>query len=325
MGKLDRNINRAVPHPKCPTLAWIIAKRVTNKNRDLDCTIMITGKKGSGKSTFSMNLAYEISKCIAIIHNREELKELSYDDRKVRIDQLAQHYFNMNHVRSVDKDGTMEMFSSSILKTDNAILICDDVSIAANSRNSMTTQNKSLTDIMTVSRVYRNVLIMNTVYSTMVDKNARNFSDIVIELLYVDEKKKRSVAKAYIYTVNQTTGNEYRKFFTWKGQRIKYWFSPLPPPYFNMEYKKLRKSKTNDLVDNKGEIFRDGKLKGHKRENKFNEALNTYKTKIEGLMDEAKATGKKMSIRSLTTIDPELTYDMANKIVAHINKERRVK
>jgi len=42
-------------------------------------------------------------------------------------------------------------------------------------------------------------------------------------------------------------------------------------------------------------------------------------------MDEAAATGKKLSIRSLTKIDPDLTYDMANKIVAHINKERGVK
>jgi len=323
--KLDRNISRAIPYPNCPSLAWLIAKRITDKDIALDCTLMIVGKKGSGKSTFSVALSYEISKCLAVIHNKEELSKLSKKERKVRVDELAQHYFNLDHIKSVDPDGTFRMFSGDIMKVDNSILLCDDVSISANSRNSMTTQNKAITQVMTISRIFRNVTILNTVYSTMVDKNARMFTDILVELLYIDKKKKRSVAKVYLYTTNQDTGKIYKKFFTYHGKRIKYWFCEKPPKYLDDGYQKIRREKTIEHMDNLTEDHDERQERGHKRENKFNEVLNTYKTKIEGIMDEAKATGKKMSIRSLTKIDPDLTYDMANKIVAHINKERGVK
>jgi nucleoside-triphosphatase THEP1 len=323
--KLDRNITKAIPHPKCPTLAWIIAKRVTNSNRTMDCTVMITGKKGSGKSTFSMNLAYEISKCIAVILHKEELKTLSGSEYNARLTELAYNYFNMDHVKSVDKEGTMELFSGDIMKKYHAVIICDDVSIAANSRNSMTSQNKAITEIMTVSRPYKHVTIMNTVYSTLIDKNARNFSDIVIDLLFVDEKRKRSVCKAFIYSVNQNTGREYRKFFTWHGKRIKYWFCGLPPKYFNDAYTQLRLDKTNEMIDERDDKRIERKEKGHKREIQFTEALNTYKTQIERMIDEANASGKKYSIRAMTRLDPLLTREKVEKIIAVINKERGVK
>lgn len=176
------------PYKGCPSLAWFIAQRVTDSVIELDCTIMITGKKGSGKSVFSVGLAYEVSRCIAIKKHKKELKGLSREEYFKKLDMLSNRYFNMDHVKSVDKEGTMEMFSGSVIQNENSVLLCDDVSIAANSRNSMTQQNKALSQIMTVSRPYRNTIILNTVYSTLVDKTARNFSDIVIELIGVDRK-----------------------------------------------------------------------------------------------------------------------------------------
>lgn len=319
MGKLDRCVNRAVPHPKCPSLSWMIAKRVTDPDIELDCTIMITGKKGSGKSIFSVGLGYEIAKCIAIIKHKKELSTMSDNDRKARIDELSQIYFNVNHIKSVDKDGTFDMFSGEVIMTENAVLLCDDVSIAANSRNSMTQQNKSITQVMTVSRPYRNVVILNTVYSTLVDKNARNFSDIVIELLYIDKKKKRSVAKAYLYTVNQSTGKEYRKFFTFHGKRIKYWFSYLPPKFLMDSYKNIRLTKTRELIESFREQRDDNKEKGHKRENKLTEALNTYKTIFTEMLHDKK------SIREMHRSAPDISYEMTNRIVGIIKKEQGVK
>lgn len=315
MSKLDHNINKAIPHPKCPTLAWMIAKRVTDPDIELDCTIMVTGKKGTGKSTFCIALGYNVAKCIAIIKNRSKINSTPINEREALIDELSQQYFNIDHIKTVDKDGTFDMFSGEVIMTENSVLLCDDVSIAANARNSMSQQNKSITQVMTVSRPYRNVVILNTVYSTLVDKNARNFSDIVIELLYIDKKKKRSVSKAYLYTVNQSSGKEYRKFFTWKGQRIKYWFSYLPPKFINMKYKEMRLQKTRELIESFREQRDEQKEKGHKMEKKFNEAFDKYGDELRGMIER----GDKINIREFVRKDPILTRDRVEKIIAYIN------
>ena len=311
--KLD--ISKLMPTPGAPTLAWLIARRVTGKI-DLDCTIMITGKKGTGKSYFSLSLAYEIAKCIAIIKHKKELKALSGEDREIKMKEYVSKYFSMEHVRSVDKNGTLEMFSGDIIKTENSILICDDVSIAANSRNSMTSNNKALSQIMTVSRIYRNVVILNTVYSSLVDKTARGFSDILIELVGIDKVNQRSVAKVYLFSINQINSKEYRKFYTWHGARIIYWFSYLPPQWLRDQYRQLRKEKTDQLVDDFKQDLDDRNEKGFKRQNKAENIINTYKAEV----IERRNNGE--SIKSLSRIAPELTEYWINKIISLDKREK---
>lgn len=303
------------PYPGCPSLAWFIAKRVTDPIVELDCTIMIVGKKGAGKSVFSMGLGYEVSKCIAIIKNKKILRKLKGKAHRKMLDKLADKYFNMDHVKSVDKEGTMEMFSGDIIRTENAVLLCDDVSIAANSRNSMTQQNKALSQIMTVSRPYRNTLILNTVYSSLVDKTARNFSDIVIELLGVDKKNKRSVAKVYIYSVNQSTGKEYRKYFRWHNKRIKYWVSYLPPKHLMTAYKELRMRKTKELIESFNDDRVERNEKGTKREKKAEGIYATYKDEV------IERYEKGESIKSISRLSEELSEYWINKIIGQHKKD----
>jgi hypothetical protein len=320
--KRAKILGRLVPDPDCPTLAWMIAKRVTDPTIKLDCTIMITGKKGTGKSIFSISLAYEIAKCIVIIKNRDKLRALSPVDRKKLMDIETNKLFNMEHIKTVDKDGTMEMFSGDIIKTYNSILLCDDVSIAANSRNSMTLQNKWISQIMTVTRPFRNVTILNTVYSSLVDKAARGFSDIVIELLGVDKKNKRSIAKVFLYSINQTSSKEYRKFFTWHGKRIKYWACYAPPKWMKDEYEQMREDKTVELLDEiQGDHNekKDKKAGSGKRAKREEEIINTYKDKVL----EMYYSGK-YSQRAIARISPELSLHWVGKIIA-IGEQEKMK
>ena len=298
------------PAPGCPTLAWLIAKRVTDPIIELDCTIMITGKKGSGKSIFSVGLGYEISKAVSAIKHKKELRALTGEARRKRHIELADHYFNMDHITSVDKDGTMQMFSGDVIMTENAILLADDVSIAANSRNSMTQNNKALSQIMTVSRPYRNVVILNTVYSTLVDKTARNFSDIVIELIGIDKKLKRSIARVFLYSVNQSTGKEYRKYFRWDNKRIKYWSSDLPPKRLRDAYKKLRLDKTKELIDGFRAEQDARSEKGTKREKKSGAIITEYSDIVLKMYKDG------ASIKAITRVAPELTEYWVNKIIS---------
>jgi nucleoside-triphosphatase THEP1 len=298
------------PYPGCPSLAWMIAKRVTDPMIELDCTIMVTGPKGVGKSTFCVALAYEVAKAITIIRHKKKLRSLSGNDRKAKVNMYIDKIFNMEHIKSVDKEGTLEMFSGDIIQVENSVLICDDISIAANSRNSMTNNNKALTQIMTVSRPFRNVIIMNSVYSSLIDKSARGFADILIEMVGIDKKNKRSIAKAFLYEVNQTTGKEYKKFFTFNGMRIKYWISYLPPKYLRKAYKKLRMDKTRELLNNFQEEQEERKNKGTKRTKKSDEIINTYKDQI------LEMDAKGESMRAMTRVSPDLSIHYVNKILA---------
>jgi len=306
----NNQFGNLTPDPTCPTLAWFIAQMVTDPVMELDCTIMITGRKGSGKSLFSVGLGYEVAKEIAIKKYRKQLKQLSGSARSQKLEELLSRYFNMDHIKSVDKEGTLEMFSGDILMQENAVLLCDDVSIAANSRNSMTQQNKAISQIMTVSRPYRNVVILNTVYSTLVDKTARNFSDIVIELLGVNKKRQQSIAKVYLYSVNQNSGKEYKKFFRYKGKRVIYWISNLPPKHLREAYTKLRRDKTKELIEGFGQEQKDRKEKGTTRDRKSDIIINTYKDQVLKMYKEGS------SIKALTRIAPELTEYWVNKIIS---------
>jgi hypothetical protein len=306
-----RSLTHLEPDPTIPTLAWLIAKRVTDQMITLDTSVLVVGKKGSGKSIFCLGLSYEVAKAIAVIKHRKELKKLPEAERMNKIREYAAHYFNMDHVRSVDKEGTLELFSGDVLMTENSVLLLDDVSIAANSRNSQTKQNKSISQIQTISRPYRNTLIMNTVFSSLIDKTARQFADIVIELLGIDKKRKRSIAKVYLYTVNQATGKEYRKYFKFGGKRVVYWASELPPKHLIKAYEKLRMEKTKELIENFHEEQIDRNRDTSKQKERHEEIIKTWTPAV------LEGYAKGDSIRSLTRLSPDLTEYWVNKIIGN--------
>jgi hypothetical protein len=230
---MQEQLKRYRPFPGCPTLAWFIKQRITDPVVELDCTILFRGKKGASKSTSSIGL------CLGVAH------ELAREHNKP-----ASYFFNIeDHVRTCDPNGTMEMFTTDIIRRENSVLLADDVSISADSRDAMSRRNKSLGKILNVSRIYRNMIVMNAVYSTHIDKKIRGLADIIIDMIGVDRKNKQALGKVYWYEVNQNTGKEYMKFFQWKGKHINMFLFDLPPDSIVKAYKKLRREKTNELLD----------------------------------------------------------------------------
>jgi len=219
------------PYKGCPSLAWIIASRVTDRYRDQDALVLVTGPKGSGKSIFSLTLAENIAKAIA------EIKGGKPED-----------YFTIANVRSVDPHGTMEVLSSNILQKENSIVILDDASISWNARDFARTENKAMNSILTISRVYRCVLILNTPGGFMIDKIPRTLVDYSIKIISLNTYNKQTLSKVFTSELNDQTGKEYRRFLTWKGMRIRYWVSGLPSPKMFAAYKILRRERTDEHV-----------------------------------------------------------------------------
>ena len=261
------------PYPGCPTLAWFLKERISDNLVELDCILLFRGKKGTSKSTSSIGLALGVAWELAQCHGKPWT-----------------HYFTVkDHVKTVDPDGTMDMFTKDIIKRKNSVLVADDVSISADARDAMTRQNKQLSKIITISRIFQNLITMNSVYSTHVDKRVRGFADIIVDMIGVHRASKQGIGKVYWYEVNQQTGKEYTKFFTWKGKRIKYFLFPLPPDYIIKEYKKMRYDMTDAFLTDIAESHGPQKPKVSKFEEKKQKLFTQYYEKVVVLCQEGKS------------------------------------
>lgn len=307
-GKFKVNYSKFEPYKGCPSLAWLIARRVTGKIT-LDCTICIVGPKGTGKSMFSVNLANEIARCIVLIKHKKELLKVPPSDRRKKLDELSLRYFNIHtHLKSVDPDGTFDLFSGDVMTTENSIMVADDVSVSASNRDAMTSNNKALGKIITISRPFRGVVILNCVYSNMLDKAIRGFADIMIETCGIDTKRNRSMVKAYLYSVNQTSGREYKKYFKYKGMRITHWFSPLPPKELKEEYEKVRLDKTFEMIASLKEQKLERDSKGKKKDKP--DMMELYKDKVMEMYNRGER------IHTIVKSDSKLSTYWVEKIIA---------
>ena len=300
-------VNENIPH-----LAHFIAKRITNKIVALDCLVLVTGPKGSGKSTFCLSLAHEISKELAKLKHKNELKGLIGKEHTKKLRELADYYFNLDHVRSVDKMGTFEMFTSQTLRKENAIILADDFSITQNARQSQSNVNISIQKVITICRPFRTVLILNTVYEGLIDKSSRIMSDVQIHLLGVNPRTKTSIAKVFLHTTDQLSGKDYRKYFKWNGKRIKYWVAHLPPKDILDGYAQIRMQKTNEMIDSLDELTQEQakEVKVSSRKKKGDALVEKYRDQVLAMH----AAGK--SIRAITRISPDLSDWWVSKIIS---------
>jgi hypothetical protein len=222
--------------PGCPPLAWYFATKVTGYSAQ-DCTICLEGRKGVGKSTLTLHLAEETAKHISKI-----------------IGGVQEDYFTADNMVSVEKDGALDLLTSGRLKRKNNVFILDDVSVQWNSRNAMSIVNKTLNDILTISRVYRSVIFCNLVARGNSDLILRQMTDYVIRIQSKNTKTGTVIFKCY-FVDNRNDGKELLKFLTWRNPadqikyRIKFWVGNLPSKTLNEEYMKMRQKNTDEYID----------------------------------------------------------------------------
>jgi hypothetical protein len=233
-------------------------------------------------------------------------------------------FFNvMTHVKTIDPSGTLDLFTKNIIKRKNSCLLADDVSISADSRNAMSSPNKQLTQIITVSRIYQDVVVMNSVYSKHVDKRLTQFADIIIDMIGVHRKSKKAVGQVYWYEVNQFTGEEYIKYFRWrKKKRIKYSLFPLPPDFLIAPYKQMRKDKTDAFLGGIDDI-REGRVekKQTARQIRVQKIFQNYYEPVVKLRREGKAVKAILGLIKPVDRDTFLTEYWIKQILAEAGLE----
>lgn len=293
-----------------------ICNRMTGKIV-LDSIVAIYGDRGSGKSEISGYLAEHIAK---------QLSE--------SIGGIPEDYFTIDNVRSVDKKGTLQMFSSrQLIDKPHQILIADDVSIAANARNYFSEENKRLNEIITVSRIYRHCVILNTVSTNLVDNVLRQFADIGVQAIGPDSETEINEIKVVVFSNPEITSKKkdpFHKFLQFKGSdgvmnRIVRMRVHRASEAFREQYFKLRRENTDRFVI---EEFGNGKsdngqelktmIKGSVR---LQEAYKIHGPKIKEMLESDNPERKRPhSIKDMQR-ETGLTEYWINKIIAHIKTE----
>jgi hypothetical protein len=184
-------------------------------------------------------------------------------------------FFGIENVRSLDPDGTLEMFTADqFKKKKHQIFVVDDASIAANSRKFLSENNQRLNAIMTVARIYRHCVILNTIAPELIDNVLRNFANITCYVKGPDMNPRSptyEVNRIKVYAMSRTTTpaeknkKTYNKYFQFRSpedatrmNRIIIMRTRRPSPDLLAKYEALRKEKTDTLID---DLFNDAALK----------------------------------------------------------------
>jgi hypothetical protein len=226
-------------YPGSPSFAMIVAERVTNPYQDMDCIILIVGRKRSGKSTQAVALAEEISWWVAWIRREPDPKK----------------FFDIaTNVISVSRMGGLGLFTSPRITQVNNIFVIDDAKINLSNRKFNSAENQLQNDIATIVGPFRLVLIYTMVFKKTIDVGTRELADFIIEIRSSNPFTEQTFGKIYFYETSGD-GTEYKKYLRWKDPktgityRIKDWIGTLPTPEVLSAYNSMRRYGSVQLIE----------------------------------------------------------------------------
>ena len=231
-------------YPGCPTLTYMIAKRVTNRMEDSDAAISFVGRKGIGKTTSALAFCEELASDIARIRGKGE---------------PATNFFTIDNVKSVTEMGALELLSSGALKKENSVFLLDDAGTQWGARNFQSPINKILNAILQICRIYKCVIVSTFIMQSHIDVQARGMTDFRAQMLYKNVYNKEAFFKFYYLEQGESKGRtkEYKKFLTWHKKRITKWVIGKPSEKLEEDYKKIRRENTDEFIDDASKKVRE--------------------------------------------------------------------
>ena len=197
--------------------------------------ILITGAKGSGKSYLSLRLGELI-----------EGKKFGMQHVCFSINQLFDILNNKKY-------------------SEGDVIVLEEIGIAANSRDAMSSINKQLSYLAQAIRPARITLIINTIVWGLMDSQVRNMIDYKIEI--INHKKELGLTnfKFFILAPSPYGQDPYKAHMSWRSRGesipITYtsWLIKKPSPELAVEYEAARKSYLDDLYKAANETIATGK------------------------------------------------------------------
>lgn len=222
-----------------PDFAYLVADRVTNKYQAKDCTILIIGRKRSGKSTQAIALAEEIAADIASI-KKENDPSLYFDVEECVI--------------SVERMGGLDLFTSERATRNNQVFVIDDAKINISNRRFASPENQIQNELVTIFGPFKHVLIFTSVFKRSIDKDSRELADYIIKIDGSNPYTKQTYGQVFFYETNDA-GDEYKKFLQWVDPntgvlyRLNRWVGTLPTQDNLRKYNNMRRGNSVKLIE----------------------------------------------------------------------------
>jgi hypothetical protein len=239
-----------------PDFAYLVADRVTDPYQAKDCTILIIGRKRSGKSTQAIALAEEIAEDIACIKGESD----------------PSLYFDVEEcVISVERMGGLDLFTSERATRNNQVFVIDDAKINISNRKFASPENQIQNELVTIFGPFKHVLIFTSVFKRSIDKDSRELADFIIKIDGSNPYTKQTYGQVFFYETNDA-GDEYKKFLQWQNPdtgvlyRLNRWIGTLPTPNNLRKYNNMRRCNSVKLIeDARAQVMEMKKVKAEPR------------------------------------------------------------
>ena len=205
-----------IPESKC--VFEFINRRIKKKQ---GCIILTSGDPGKGKSYFGLRLL-------------EIWYWLRFKER-----------FPVLHICKTLEEAVL--ISKDITRTGEGILI-EEISVLAGRRDSLTKENRLWNAFLDTIRIKQLVIVGNCPHLSFVDKHFVLLSQMWIEVIGVNFRKKITLGKPMEIQMSQHKTDPYtHKFVNDDGDAIDVCYMRKPSPYILEHYDKLKTDNTNQL------------------------------------------------------------------------------
>ena len=223
------HIKSGEPTPISPFCEWV-ADRLTGISKQ-DFSILMGGKKGSGKSYSSLYLATRIAESLAR-----------------RVGGKPEDYFNLQNCALLEDSENISRILNDAGK--QQVIIIDDASTAVGSRDFQSSGNKNFNKLLTTCRTRRWCLILNVPVRTHVDLQIRELVDCTASVYKSFHAAGFNVLKIMSNDVQATVkGNKtYARRLSFSDRKIDFWIAQSPSPVLAAKYDLLRDEAAQRLI-----------------------------------------------------------------------------
>ena len=191
-----------------------------------DCMINMAGKKGSGKSYSSIELARLCAIRTAIALDNDESKWPDYFDIE-------------RNVAIMDADKMIDILTSS---DKHQVIISDDSGTIQGARKYHSDENQLMNDVFVVMRTNNNIYFSSAPESKHVDRQARDLPEHQLDFLKNEAGLKQgwTIAKYFQKITDPKTSESQYHYHWWNNMKAVRCIIQKPPKKLTDEYDKLR-------------------------------------------------------------------------------------
>ena len=205
-----------------------------------DISMLLVGKKGTGKSLASLALA-----------------RMTAGEIAKRLGGKWQDYFSMDNVAIIDPERASELIISQKMHN---VYLYDDIGLGWNARNFQSVENKDKNDIFQINRVDRTVQIFSVPNQFLLDKVPRSLVSHYAEMDRTRRGFKSGFSLMKFFepvTLFREGGKQIQPYVSTRGQKYVQIVIPTPPLDLVRAYNNERAKVTRRIREMKKQAVAD--------------------------------------------------------------------